>query len=482
MTIIRKLWNVRLSKKLPLIIVLAALITGGLIGFASLQKAQQTALNNAEEKYQVIVSEHKDQLLDILHGIEKDLNFMSASTMTREALAEFKAAWNILEGNKTTTLQTLYITENPNPTGQKEELDYAPDGSYYSQVHAKYHNGLRTFLRDRGYYDVFLINPEGDVIYTVFKELDYATNLLDGEWKDTDLANVFREAKAIPAGSDTVVYKDFKPYAPSADAPAGFIARPLYDGENLQGVLVFQMPIQNFNDLLTSAPALGETGDMFIAGKDGEQNLLRSQSRLTKENTILATNADTAQVNAALNGESGTMMNVTDALGRNVFAAYDFLDFHGVRWAVVAELTTDELNAPLIAQRNEMLIQALVILLIVAVLAFFVARAIANKVGGLSDALTTISEGEMVEIPSQEDGDEVGDIARSVAPIVIAGEMVKAVGRSQAIIQFEPDGTIIDANENFCAGLGYKLEEIQGKHHRIFCDEAYAKSSAYTEM
>ncbi len=54
-----------------------------------------------------------------------------------------------------------------------------------------------------------------------------------------------------------------------------------------------------------------------------------------------------------------------------------------------------------------------------------------------------------------------------------------AVGKTQAVIEFQLDGTIITANENFLAATGYQLDEIQGQHHRMFCDPEYAKSSEY---
>ncbi len=59
---------------------------------------------------------------------------------------------------------------------------------------------------------------------------------------------------------------------------------------------------------------------------------------------------------------------------------------------------------------------------------------------------------------------------------------VSAISRSQAVIEFELDGTIVDANENFLAATGYRLEEIQGKHHRIFCDAELARSAEYREF
>ena len=57
-----------------------------------------------------------------------------------------------------------------------------------------------------------------------------------------------------------------------------------------------------------------------------------------------------------------------------------------------------------------------------------------------------------------------------------------AISRSQAVIEFTPTGEILQANENFCAALGYDLAEIRGKHHRIFCDPAYVQTQAYAEF
>jgi methyl-accepting chemotaxis protein len=56
---------------------------------------------------------------------------------------------------------------------------------------------------------------------------------------------------------------------------------------------------------------------------------------------------------------------------------------------------------------------------------------------------------------------------------------VEAMNRVQAVIEFELDGTIITANDNFLNCLGYRLDEVQGKHHRMFADPAYAASGDY---
>ena len=57
-----------------------------------------------------------------------------------------------------------------------------------------------------------------------------------------------------------------------------------------------------------------------------------------------------------------------------------------------------------------------------------------------------------------------------------------AIGRSQAVIEFEMDGTIITANENFLKVMGYSLNEIKGKHHSMFAEGDFAKSNEYKEF
>ncbi|MGE0814073.1 MAG: PAS domain-containing protein [Vicinamibacterales bacterium] len=57
-----------------------------------------------------------------------------------------------------------------------------------------------------------------------------------------------------------------------------------------------------------------------------------------------------------------------------------------------------------------------------------------------------------------------------------------AIGKSQAVIEFDLDGTIRTANENFLATLGYRLEEVKGRHHSMFVEPAYAKTAEYRDF
>ncbi len=71
---------------------------------------------------------------------------------------------------------------------------------------------------------------------------------------------------------------------------------------------------------------------------------------------------------------------------------------------------------------------------------------------------------------------------KEMSELTHAKAFYDSVGQSQAIIEFNPDGTILFANDNFLAAMGYRLSEIQGKHHRMFCESNYAKSAEYQQF
>ncbi|MGB6038136.1 MAG: PAS domain-containing methyl-accepting chemotaxis protein, partial [Cryomorphaceae bacterium] len=74
------------------------------------------------------------------------------------------------------------------------------------------------------------------------------------------------------------------------------------------------------------------------------------------------------------------------------------------------------------------------------------------------------------------------DITKAkLASIDVAGQM-DAINKSQAIIEFTLDGTILTANDNFLSAVGYRLDEIQGKHHQMFVDHEYGKSEEYRKF
>jgi methyl-accepting chemotaxis protein len=74
------------------------------------------------------------------------------------------------------------------------------------------------------------------------------------------------------------------------------------------------------------------------------------------------------------------------------------------------------------------------------------------------------------------------DITATKQSALEQAALIDALSRSQAMIEFQPDGVIVKANDNFLTTLGYTADEVRGKHHRIFCDPTYTASGEYASF
>ena len=407
-----------IARKLAVIIsgsVVLAVLAVGIINYVDARSALRLA---AEDRLSAILEGRKTQLTDWLSAIEGDLTVQSENPLVKDALRSFKSAWAGMGFEQQAKLQKLYITENPHPTGQKEELDFAKDGSYYSAVHQEYHPYFRSFLRDRGYYDIFLFDPDGNLIYTVFKELDYATNLNNGQWADSELGNAFRAARDSGVKGSKHFF-DFRPYGPSHGAPASFISTPILSNNGtLQGVLVFQMPVDSLNKLMTEASGLGESGETFLVGSD---YLMRSNSRLDTEDTILGVTVDTHFVREAFDkfakGDENRVVEIgTSHRGDAVIAEALAIEFKGTVWVIVAEQKLSETLAS--AQALAFRTALICILAVVAfgALGLYQGRSFASPIRSVAAAMNRLSSGNTnVPIPAEGRLDEIGEISSAFA-------------------------------------------------------------------
>lgn len=411
--------KLRFSVKLPLIIGASVLLASGSVGTMSYLDSSEALSHSADTSLQALVAARKNQVSMYFNSIKDELHAQKTNPLVWEAMNQYTAAFDQMRAagiDPTSYLQKKYIDENPNPLGQKEKLDFAPDGSQYSTLHAKYHRYFRRLLQERGYYDIFLINTKGDVVYTVSKELDFSSNVLNGKWKDTDLGNMFREAMK-QTDDESAVYKDFAPYAPSNNVPAGFIGVPVRDANNvLLGVMAIQMPIGKINEIMQENAGLGETGEILLFGQDG---LARNDSRFSKESTILKLKAHEDDTRGAFSGKTGVHESENDA-GKKTVQAYDFLDFQGTRFALIAEQEDAEIHAAIHQMRNELILITLAVAGLLIGFSLFVARIISREIGDIVGVIKQVAAGRNnVNVPHLNRPDEIGDMAKSL--LTIAG-------------------------------------------------------------
>lgn len=293
--------------------------------------------------------------IDALMGLNTSSALLSAGTPDTAAIAsrhayqvdntpsltgEVLADWTDRLDARAMMLQSLYVAENPNPIGEKHLLDRAADGSLYSDLHAEYHPELRGFLERYGLYDVFLIEPRnGSIIYSVFKEMDFGTSLVDGPYADSNFGRAAQAMLAAGEAAETTVV-DFAPYAPSYDAQAAFILSPVRQHGALIGIFAIQLPIDFADAVLQSATGGSATSDAYLVGPD---HLLRSTPRLG-EGLGVGGSIEGPMEDVMHTQRSGTYQGLNH-LDREVIATWQPLDVAGLDWQLVSEIGRDEAMA-----------------------------------------------------------------------------------------------------------------------------------------
>ncbi|MFI4984136.1 MAG: methyl-accepting chemotaxis protein [Rickettsiales bacterium] len=473
----------KLAVKLPLAFVCAALITGGAVAYTSKQHATTSAMNMVTADFKIYVDTKKNEMETLLKSVDSDLYIQATNPLVVHAIKEFAPSYEKLN-EPMNHLQTAYISNNSHPTGEKNQLMYAEDGSDYSQVHKKYHPWLNTFLTQHNLYDIFLIDLKGNVVYTVFKEQDFASNLLDGQWKDTDIAAVYRAAMTKDAvATKNFTFSDFKAYAPSNNVPASFIASPVFDelGERI-GAIAFQMPVSRINNVMKNDANSGTTEESLLVGRD---KLMRSDSRFNKDSTILKVAVNTPQVMKALAGQAGVLTGL-NAAGQEVLSGYNFIDFHDTRWAILNEMQTDEIYAPIHKMRNVVVMQASIILLAVGFLGLVFTRKITSSISGMASVIGVLSSNETnIDIPSLGQKDEIGDMANSLVKLRVAVNenlLLQKMTSDYPVMRCDKDFKITYVNrsaEQILAKLGLQVHSLLGGSLGAFSNALYQNSNQY---
>ncbi len=344
--------------------------------------------------------------------------------------------------------QVRYIARNENAIGGKSELMFAAkEGKFtarYEVYHSEFHPILKQVRDQFEFVDVYLIDEQGRVVYSVEKNIDYATSLVDGPFADSALGTIWQQSKALAMGETQL--SDYASYAPAFAQPVAFIATPIVALEKRLGTLVVQLSNARLTQVMTNSQqwsqlGLGVTGEAYLVGAD---NTLRSQSRFWLENAsgLLDTltsvgqqpqlqamsergnsvgllQIDAPHVNNAREGATTVGMEV-NYTGDSVLSAVGPVTIKDNHWAIVVEMSQSEVFAEVDRILRGALMYALIVLVIAIVLSYglgiLVSRMILNPIKTLMLSFKNIAEGDgdlSVHLDSASRNDEIGELSVS---------------------------------------------------------------------
>jgi methyl-accepting chemotaxis protein len=229
---------------------------------------------------------------------------------------------------------------------------------------------------------------------------------------------------------------------------------------------------------------------------------------------VLSFNLREAGLKAAeLAGEGKTGYVVEEHKRRKVeqingySASRGFLNYKGFGWGALVRQDTADVMAATVATRTKLLTLAGISAAVLLVAALWLGVTITRPIRKMMVALGEVANGDLTQHAEAKGRDEIGQMADAFNATVTGirtalqqekvdwgaigkqreqnadyGGQIAAVNKAQAVIEFNLDGTIRTANDNFLATLGYALPEIQGRHHSMFVDPTTAAGHEYREF
>ncbi len=501
--------NLSIRSKLVLLLLLTSLFSIMLIAWQGYRSAQDALSEATYNQLNTLRSAKTQQVKSYFRNIENQVLGFADNRVVIEAVNEFRTAFHLanresLNAENKETLNTFYrkefiprlkertggefevknfvptsgaaaylqyhyIAANPYKIGEKANLIKAKkDEGYFAQVHERYHESLHGLIKQFGYYDLFLIDHKtGDIIYSVYKETDFATNLKKGPHAASNFARLVKRVNEDKRRAQ-VKFQDFDIYIPSYGAPAAFAAITIYDGLDVAGILAVQIPSKELNNAMTSNRdwennGMGESGEVYLVGRN---HLMRTDSRFLIQHrerylerlkkigtpankiklidkldtTILFQNITSEGVGLALAGKTGTKEDI-DYRGVPVMSAYAPLRTHGMDWIILAEMDMAEINQPIDKFRRNVMGAATVLGIIITLLALLAANYFTRPIHALVGALRRVGDGETNVQVKVHRNDEIGELSKSF------NEMTAGIQKQQhLIIQKEQENELLLKN------------------------------------
>ena len=447
-----KLRTVSLKYRLPALIVGFALLVAGVLQTHAYLEQRSSALNAAQKAFQSEALQRQDNLQGWLAEMEKGLLVLATSPSTRSGIADLGAAYRSILGDPRAVLQGAYITANPNPPERRALLVDVAGPLPYFQQHSTVHPLFAQRAELLGFFDIFLFDLNGNLVYTVAKEADFAQNFVSGPFADTGLGRTFRAARDGTA--DTIYMSDLEEYAPSNNTPAGFMATQVLgeDGKPL-GVVAIQLPLMELTRLAVGADTLGETGDAYLIGRDRKT---RSESRFKGRFGILDAVPMSPQVEDFLAGRDRFEDDVMLMSGQIGLARILLIEGPGVTWGLIVEQDLAEIMAPVNKALIRMLAITAVAALIVLGLGIVIARSVTGPIERVGAAIKAVADGNLQSVVTGADHrDEIGRIAWALDGLrqkLIGAELAEAESERLQIEQSKVVDALSQGLRNLATG------------------------------
>lgn len=364
-------YRTRLQAAFVALALVAIAVTGYEASAGAAAALEQATLDRLAQ-----VAAAKKRLVErYFHDVRNHVLALSSDESALVAIAEFDEAWMAMgptDAGRVSLLRQLFLDNNPHPASARDLLVEPEGGGRYGKAHARYHPTFHRYQSAFGFYDIFLINTSGRVLYTVRKESDLGGNLEQPPLSGTGLSQVYQRAMRLGAVEQTVM-EDYEPYAVSHGELAAFVAAPIWRAGAKLGVLAIQVQVEEVNHVLA-----GDDAFEFIAGQGG---VMRAGSRAPAGGPLLRTTLP--------------------------------VDLPDVHWTLTAEEPAREAFAPVRAMRRRIAGWGVLIAGVFFAAAWWLGRSVTRPVLELAAHARRLGAGDFSARIPVRSADELGQLAGS---------------------------------------------------------------------
>jgi methyl-accepting chemotaxis protein len=307
----------------------------------------------------------------------------------------------------------LAMLSTPPAGATPEEL--AADQAAHDARYQSLHDYFAGYISIHHYEDALLVDASGKVVFVTNDIAAVGDDLNAGTFKNSTIDDLHDRLSALTVGDTYIVDMAKMPNG----SVAIFVGAPVFDGTTRLGSLIYQPSLDQINERVAGREGMGQTGEVYVVGPDFR---MRSDSILDPVNrsvaasfagTIEQNGVDTEAARAALAGQEATE-TITDYRGQEVLSSHHTLQVEeGLVWAILGEQDTAESFASVNQLLLVMVALTVASIVVVAIVAFFVARQIANPVNALTQVASSIAAGDLAQRASAPVNNEVGLLAET---------------------------------------------------------------------
>jgi len=348
---IKKIKNTKLNTKLLLSFLFLGITPFIIIGSISIIKGRDALSIQVFGQLESMREIKKSRIKDYFSEHKRDMGFLLEIADNLKEAAFDKLA--IAQQNKKRQVEKYFrnhmaniavlsgIDNTANELNRFEQaFDYQDIGAgdtLYLYLRNKFDPSFKNLARTYGYENIFLVTKNGDIVYSLFKDIAEGQNLNKDKFIKSSLSKCFK------LGLTVINIHDFSPYPASGKEYFAFIGAPVTEYGKVTGVMIVQLGTDGLNTIVNRHEGMGKTGETYIVGKSGENISYRS-NRLIKKG-VFGQEKKGQNIDKAISGRNGREIKL-GSTGVLELTQYDPLLITGLNWVMITTMSLEEAISP----------------------------------------------------------------------------------------------------------------------------------------